>query len=128
MLLPIALPTFIVFLIAFISGLIVDGFYGSIGVHASACLWMAASRILVIKFLEPKSGYSIHQKPVASQLGMYWFLQYSGILCFVYLFIYFTLEIFTFVYFGEILLKSICSFVISMLVIFLYQLLVNPKD
>ncbi|NOT37797.1 MAG: hypothetical protein HOP11_10510 [Saprospiraceae bacterium] len=128
MLLPLNLPTFIVFLVAFFSGLIVDSFYGSIGVHASACLWMAAIRTFVLKLLEPKSGYAITQKPNSNHLGMVWFLQYSAILCFVYLFIYFTLDEFTWVYIGTIMLKTICSFAISIVLIFLIQLLINFKD
>lgn len=126
--LPLSLPPFIVFLIAFFSGLMVDMFYGSMGVHASACLWMAAARIIVLRLLEPKSGYTLDQKPNSHQLGMMWFLQYSAILSFIYLIFYFTLEVFTFVFWREILLKTVCSFTISIVLIFLIQLLTNPKD
>lgn len=127
-LLPVNIPSFIVYLIAFVSGLVVDIFYGSLGIHASACLWMAGLRTFVLRMLEPKSGYTLTQKPNSYQLGMVWFLQYSSILCFVYLFAYFTLEVFTLVYFGQILLKTVCSFAISIVIIFLIQLLINFKD
>ncbi|MEP7196729.1 MAG: hypothetical protein ABI851_09420 [Saprospiraceae bacterium] len=128
MLLPVATPSFIVFLIAFLSGLIVDNFYNSIGVHASACLWMAACRVFVLKYLEPKSGYTINQKPSATSLGMFWFLQYTSILTITYLLTYFILDVFTLVYFGQILLKTIGSFTISILVILLIYILINPKE
>ncbi len=128
LLLPLSIPPFTVFLIAFVSGLIVDIFYGSLGVHASSCLWMAGARILVLRFLEPKSGYTMDQKPNSYQLGMMWFLQYAALLSFIYLIFYFTLEVFTLVFWGEILLKTVCSFTISIVLIFLIQLLTNPKD
>lgn len=127
-LLPVGLPSFIVLLISFVCGMIVDSFYGSPGVHSSACLWMAASRPFVLKFLEPKSGYSINQKPTPSSLGIFWFLRFASILTFIYLFAYFTMEVFTFVYFGKILLKTLISFTVSMVVIFLIQILINPKE
>lgn len=127
-LLPVALPSFVVLLIAFFCGVLVDSFYGSPGVHASACLWMAAARPLVLKMLEPKSGYGIQQKPSSASLGIFWFLRYAGLLCFVYFFAYFSMEEFTFVYIGKILLKTIVSFIVSMFIIILLKILVNPKE
>ncbi len=127
-LLPVALPSFIVILIAFGAGLIVDSFYGSLGVHTSACIWMAASRPITLKLFEPKSGYTINQKPSSSSLGIIWFLKFSSILLLVYLFFYFTLEEFTLVYMGKILSKTVASFSLSLVVIFLIQILINPKE
>jgi len=127
-LLPVSLPSFFVILIAFFSGMAVDSFYGSPGVHASACLWMAASRPFVLKMLEPKSGYTIQQTPSSASLGIFWFLRFSGILCFVYLFAYFSMEEFTFFYIGKILLKTLVSFLVSMFIIILIKILVNPKE
>ena len=46
----------------------------------------------------------------------------------IYFFFYFSLEIFTFVYLGEILIKTILSFVVSMFVISILQILLNPKN
>jgi hypothetical protein len=128
LLLPMDIPQFFVLLIAFTAGLTVDLFYNSIGVHAAACLWMAACRTFVLKFLEPKSGYSIDQKPNGYSLGIFWFFQYVSALMLIYFFFYFSLEIFTFVYLGEILIKTILSFVVSMFVISILQILLNPKN
>ena len=113
---------------AFLLGIIMDMFCNSGGVHAAACLWMAAGRSFVLKFLEPKSGYSIDQKPNGYSLGIFWFFQYVSILMLIYFFFYFSLEIFTFVYLGEILIKTILSFVVSMFVISILQILLNPKN
>lgn len=58
-------------------------FYNSIGVHAAACLWMAAGRSFVLKFLEPKSGYSIDQNQMVTLLAFLVF-QYVSILMLIY--------------------------------------------
>ena len=89
---------------------------------------MAASRPFVLKMLEPKSGYTIQQTPSSASLGIFWFLRFSGILCFVYLFAYFSMEEFTFFYIGKILLKTLVSFLVSMFIIILIKILVNPKE
>ncbi|MBK9718576.1 MAG: hypothetical protein IPQ02_03240 [Saprospiraceae bacterium] len=128
LLLPIALPQFFILVIAFCSGIFVDLFYGTIGVHASACLWMASVRPIVLKYLEPKSGYSVDQNPNSYNLGIFWFLQYASLLMGVYIFCYFILEVFTFVYFGEILIKTLLSFVVSIFIIFIMQILINSKN
>ncbi|MEO6190229.1 MAG: hypothetical protein ABIO44_07550 [Saprospiraceae bacterium] len=127
-LLPVGIPSFIVLLIAFVTGFFVDSFYGTIGLHASACVWMAAARPFVLKLLEPKSGYTINQKPSSSSLGIFWFLKFASYLSLVYLLFYFILEVFTFVFIDQILLKTIASFTISIVIIFLIQILINPKE
>src|SRR5690606_18887646 len=45
LLLPIGISNFILFLLAFITGLTVDAFYDSMGVHAAACVTLAWFRI-----------------------------------------------------------------------------------
>ena len=127
MLLPISIPQFFLILISFFTGLMVDQFYLSPGVHASACLWMIMARPLVLKYMEPKSGYSIDQNLTGYTLGIFWFMRYAGIMLFVFVLSYFIFEIFTFVFFGEILLRTIFSFCLSYFLMFLIQILFNPK-
>ena len=127
LLLPIALPQFFALMIAFLAGTFVDIFYQSPGVHAGACLWMVFMRPWILKYFEPKSGYSSSQNPTGESLGIFWFMRYVSVLMFVFFFSYFVLEVFTFVYMGEILLKAILSFSVSLFFIFVLQILINPK-
>lgn len=120
--LPIQIPPFFVIGVAFLTGFTVDLFYLSPGVHAGACLWMALFRPLVFRMLEPKNGYQTDMSPTINDLGVVWFSKYAGILLFIFFLSYFTLEVFTFVYFGEILLKTILSFLVSSIIILLLQL------
>ncbi|HRH99990.1 MAG TPA: hypothetical protein PK006_02960 [Saprospiraceae bacterium] len=127
-LLPLQLPQFFNLLIAFACGAFVDLFYQSPGVHAGACLWMMFCRPLILKIFEPKSGYSTNQHPTGDSLGLFWFLQYAAVLMLIFFIAYFSLEIFTFVYFGEIVLKTILSFLVSMFFIFILQIVISPKQ
>lgn len=127
MLLPISIPQFVLILISFFTGLMVDQFYLTPGVHTSACLWMIMARPLVLRYLEPKSGYSIDQNLTGYTLGIFWFMRYAGIMLFIFILSYFIFEIFTFVYIGEILLRTILSFSVSYFLMFLIQILFNPK-
>ena len=126
--LPIKIPQFFMVLIAFAIGFIVDLFYISPGVHAGACLWMVVSRPLVLRMFEPKNGYQTDINPTISNLGVVWFAKYASVLLFIFFLSYFILEIFTFVYLGEILLKTVLSFFVSSIIIFLIQLFYSFKS
>lgn len=119
---PLRIPQFFHLVIAFAVGITVDMFYLSPGVHAGACLWMAACRPLALKLLEPKNGYPLDTSPTINDFGIMWFMQYASILLLVFFFSYFTLQVFTFVYAAEILLKTTLSFFVSGIIILLFQL------
>jgi hypothetical protein len=97
-------------------------FYGSPGVHSGACLWMMVFRPLVLRLFEPKNGYPLDAEPTIGEMGILWFSQYAGVLLFVFFLSYFILQVFTFVYAGEIFLKTVLSYFVSGIVIFLLQL------
>lgn len=128
MLLPLRTPRVSIILLGFAIGITVDFFYNSIGLHASAAVFTAFIRPFVLKALEPRGGYNVSYSPTARRMGMGWFLQYAAILLFLHLFFYFSAEAFTFVYFIDILLKTIVSFGVSMVFLVIFQLLFNPID
>jgi hypothetical protein len=94
----------------------------------SACVFAAFLRPFVLKVFEPRGGYPVNSSPTAKDFGLTWFMQYSGILLFLFLFFYFSVEVFAFARFGEILLKTLSSFVVSFLVILFYIIIFNPKE
>lgn len=127
LLLPIKTPRAVLIIIAFIFGLLLDVFYDSIGVHAAALVFTAYVRNIIIAFIEPFEGYNINDVPTIKNLGIGWFVYYMSIALFIHIFTYFSIEAFTFVYFFEIILNSIFSFIVSFLVIMLIQLIFRPK-
>jgi hypothetical protein len=115
-------------LIGFALGLGVDFIYGSLGVHASAGVFVAYIRPMVLRFMEPRGGYPIPSSPLAGDFGLRWFMQYSALMLGFYLLFYFSVEVFSWEYTGQIIIKTISSFVISYLAILAYIMLFNPKS
>ena len=127
LLLPFQTSKVLLIILGFCLGISIDIFYNSLGVHASATVFLAYLRPYVLKMLEPANGYPASSAPTKYHMGLNWFMTYAGILLFAHLFFYFSVEVFTYVYFLEILLKSFVSFLISYFVILLHQFLFNPK-
>lgn len=128
LLLPIRLARHYVILLGFGIGLIIDLFYDTVGVHAFALTAMAYARGLLLNYLEPRGGYTMVMTPTRHSMGLNWLLIYTSILYFILCSIYFTAEIFTFVYLGQILLKTLVTFLLSMLVVMGYHMLFNPRS
>jgi hypothetical protein len=126
-LLPFRLSRLYVILIGFIIGLIIDIFYDTIGVHAFALTATAYARGLMLTYMEPRGGYQLSMSPTLFSMGLNWVLTFTFFAMLIHVFLYFSVEIFTFVYIGQILLKTLITLVLSMLVIMGYHLLFNPR-
>jgi hypothetical protein len=127
-LLPSRIPHALLVLLGFAAGTIVDLFYNSPGIHASAAVFLAFIRPFVLGILSPSSGYNMNFSPTKARYGTAWFLSYAAVMMVSYLFFYFSVEVFTFYYLGEIMLRTVCSFFISMLFIIVFQFLFDPLD
>ncbi len=126
-LLPFRYSKVLIIFLSFFLGLSVDVFYDSIGIHAAACVFTAFIRPTVLEIIKPQSDYDVLLSPTISNFGFLWFLTYASIMLFAHLLFYFSVEAFTFVYIGQVLLKTIVSFIASMLFIIMYQFILNPK-
>jgi hypothetical protein len=127
LLLPFRLSRHYVIVIGFVLGLIIDMFYDTIGVHAFALTATAYARGLLLSYLEPRGGYQLSMSPTIFSMGLNWVLTFTSLSLLIHTFLYFTAEVFTFVYIGQILLKTLITFVFSMLVVMGYHLLFNPR-
>jgi len=127
MLLPIRLPKSALILIGVFLGLILDIFYDTPGIHTSACVFTAYIRPFILQVLEPRGGYNVNDSPTKNDLGFRWFIGYASIMEAAHLLFYFSVEEFTFVYIGSILLKTFLSFIFSMILIIMYKFLFNPQ-
>lgn len=121
--LPVGVRRSIIIIAAFIIGLIIDGFYDSPGVHTATLVFTAFFRATILRILEPRQGYRDNLLPAPRSYGTSWFLSYLGILLFLHIFIYFSIDAFTYVFFLKIIVNTICSFVISYLLLVLYKIL-----
>jgi hypothetical protein len=128
LLLPAELPIALVVGLSFLLGLSIDAAYDSPGIHAGASVFSAYLRYYVLGILEPKGGYPLNSGPTQFKLGVTWFLRYAAVFMLIHLFIYFSIEAFTFVYIIEILIRTFFSFIFSMLFVTMYQFLLDPKE
>lgn len=127
LLLPISMTRHYVILLGFVVGLLVDLFYDTVGIHAFALTALAYFRGPLLMALEPRGGYQLLMQPTKSSMGTEWLLTYTSIALFIHALTYSTIEVFTFVFFGKILLKTIVTWVLSMIVIVGYHFLFNPR-
>lgn len=126
--LPLRIQRTLIVLLGFLMGLGIDFFYNSLGVHAAALAFTAYMRSFVLWTIQPRGGYNVNFSPTRRRMGMNWFLRYSAIMMGIHLFFYFSVEAFTFVYIVDILLSTVISFFVSMLVLFIFQALLDPLD
>ena len=123
MLLPVRASKPLVIFLAFLGGMCVDLFYDSPGIHASAATLIGFIRPNVLKLIEPVEGFGVSDTPGFKSLGFGPFLIYAAIMLFVYLLFYFSVEAFSFLYLGDILLRTIFSFIVSVVLLVLVQLI-----
>ncbi len=128
LMLPFKLSRHYVILIGFGVGLVIDLFYDTIGVHAFALTAMAYARGILLSYLEPRGGYQLSMNPTMRSLGVNWLFTFTALSLCLHSFLYFTAEIFTFVYIGKILLKTIVTIVLSLVVTMGYHFLFNPRS
>jgi hypothetical protein len=126
--LPIEMSTSLAMLLGFGVGLTVDMFYATPGVHASAGVFGAVARRILILAFEPRGGYTGKEIiPSPSYFGWVWFAQVSALFFILYLFWFFSVDAFTFVYFGTITIKTVASWLLTMIFVIFYGFMFNPK-
>ena len=127
LLLPLGSVDGLLIVLSFFFGLCIDSFYNTMGLHASAAVFLASIRPFVLRFLEPRGGYENGKALTKHHFGARWFVQYSSILIFMHTVWVVTLEELTLISWWWVL-RLIFVFVLSMLVTTLYQYIFNPKD
>lgn len=114
--------------LGFVSGLVVDLFYNTNGIHAAATVLVAFLRPYIINFLTPRGGYDEGVHISIRTLGIGWFISYAAIVIFIHhstLFFIWSLGYDNFfITTGKILVSSLFTLGIILLVQFLIQ---SPK-
>jgi hypothetical protein len=121
--LPISLKTSPLLLIAFFSGLVIDIFYETIGMHTAAATFLAFVRSLWLRAISPTGGYVDAEVPSLNEMGLVWFLTYSFPLIFLYSLVFFTADQWGTSGFLGVLNKSLFSSILTCLLAILAQLL-----
>jgi len=128
LMLPMNTTPILVLALAFVTGLAVDFFYDSQGIHAAACLILGFSRKYMLRFLSPREGYEVTMKPTVQSMGTGWFLYYSIPMILIHHLFFFFLEEFGLDNTGLTLIKVISSSAITLLFVYIFQFLFYRKD
>ena len=121
--LPVNTPGAVVVLISFFSGLSLDFFYNSPGVHTSAFVLTGFLRKTLLNALEPRIGYSVGDTPLLVSRTDYWYFIFAGILLVIHIFFYYIVSYFSLAYFVDISIKTLLTFLVSMLLISLHGII-----
>ncbi len=124
LLLPLSTPTWLMLLFGFFTGLTIDVFMNTGGIHAFVCVFVAALRTGILTTLLPNrlSDYP-NLSPGYKNMGWIPFITYAAIILLIHHITYYTLEVWSFDNLGLLLLKTFASFVTSMIFVLLYTLL-----
>ncbi len=107
--LPIDLAPMTGLFLGFFSGLAVDFFMQTPGIHAGASTLLMALRPSLLKALTPRGGYDPNQQPTFFFFGWPWYLILSISLILVHHLLAFSLEIFSMEFSGLIAIKTLTS-------------------
>ncbi|TJZ62782.1 rod shape-determining protein MreD [Sphingobacterium olei] len=75
-LLPIGIPNLLLYSVAFLTGLTVDAFYDTIGIHAAACVAFVWFRIFFHKITLEADLRNSFETPTWSEMGFKWYSTY----------------------------------------------------
>lgn len=125
--LPLKTSRVALLLMAFGSGIVIDFFTNTAGMHAAALVWMAYMRPFIFKSLSPRSNISSDDMLNIKSVGLSSFFYYTMILLFLHHFLYFFLEVFSFANFFSTLLKVLLSTAVSGLLVMILAILFAPQ-
>lgn len=123
LLLPIEMPAGLVLIIGFFSGLVIDLYSNSLGMHAAATTVVAFLRPYMINLLRPAAGYQPEDKPTIASMGFFWFIIYAAVLVFMHHLVFFMLETLSFNQFLFVVSKIAVSAAVSLALMITLQYL-----
>ena len=135
---PMIYPLFIILLpfetnknlslfIAFMLGLSIDLFTGSIGLHTSATVFIAFIRPLAYSLISSHKVFESGIKPGINDLGIIWFISYTSFLVFAHHLFFFLVEAFTFTELLHTFTKIVLSSILSIMSIIVIDVVFKPQ-
>lgn len=123
LLLPIETPKWLLLVTAFVTGLLIDMFANTGGMHAAATVFTAFTRPGILALIAPRDGYEPETKLSPQVMGFKWFITYLSILVFLHHFVFFYVEVFRFSEFFITFYRVILNSIITIILIILGQYL-----
>lgn len=126
--LPITMTVNQLLTVSFILGLVVDIFSDTYGMNALACTCLAMLRRPVLRLYVPREEDLTRPEPSIQSLGTATYMKYLLTMTLLYCTLIFLIEAFTFFHPLQLLLRIICSTVLSMLLMLGVDALMTPRS
>ncbi len=117
--LPVKFNPLLSMLIGLVFGLVIDAFYDTYGLHASAAVALSFFRYYLVGFVLPRDGFDTGSSITIRNVGTVKYLVYIGILCLIYHLWFFAFEAFTFDSFFLRLSQAFVSSFVAMSILIL---------
>lgn len=127
LILPFEIPGWILLLIAFFVGLVIDLFSGTPGMHAASTVLMAFARPFVITLISTNREFDSGIKISILETGFRWFFLYTFLLVLIHHIALFYIEVFRISGFFQTLLRAVYSSLFTTALIILFQYLFTWK-
>ncbi len=127
MLLPFEISSWLLLVISFFTGFVVDLFAGTPGMHTSATVMAGFARPYVLRLISPREGYEISSEPSLFVYGFNWFLIYTLLIVFIHHLFLFYVEVFRLNDFFNTFLRVLLSTVFSVTFILLLDYIRRGK-
>lgn len=128
LMLPFELPAWGALLAGAFTGLVMDMFNTTPGMHMSACVVMMYFRIRLLSIISPREGYEYGMRPTLPRMGMAWFITYAGVLILAHHLWLFFIEVHRFDGFFSTFLRAVLSAVFTLGLCLLTQFLTNSQE
>lgn len=127
LLLPLSMSRAWLLVLGFVMGWCVDGMGGMAGLNAMCMTWLGFVRPYVVGFTLGRDVSVADVVPLAYRVGPSRFMTYSVVMCLLFAFPYFLLEMMTLVDIWFTLLRALASTVVTVVVVYLLQLPFNKS-
>ena len=124
--LPFGIPNFLLFVLSFSTGLILDSFYDTLGVHTTACVALAFVRVSFISISVTRDAFD-EPEPSLGNMGLKWFSIYTILCVFVHHLVLFFLEAFKITGLGYTLGRCLISVVFSFFLVLLIEFIFHNR-
>ncbi len=124
--LPFNTPNLILYILAFGTGLTIDAFYDTLGVHTAACVALAFVRILFISVSLNRESID-EPEPSLGNMGFKWFTLYIILCILAHHVVVFFLEAFKLTEFGYTIGRTLLSAVFTLFIILLTEFIFHNR-
>jgi hypothetical protein len=127
LLLPATINKSLLLIMAFVTGLTIDYFGNTLGLHAAATVLLAFARPGILNFFLPNMEFSSEEEPNITKLKPGGFLKYTLVLVFIHHSALFFLEVFSFDGFLTTIYRIILSTLVTTLMIMIITLIFTSR-